>query len=49
MGGFFVNSILNQDGFLVLGVVIVYCTLLVVMNLLVDIAYTLLDKRIKLY
>ena len=49
MGGFFVNSILNRDGFLLGGVVIVYCALLVVMNLLVDIAYTLLDKRIKLY
>lgn len=47
-GGFFVNSILNRDGFLLGGVVIVYCTLLVVFNLLVDIAYTLLDRRIRL-
>lgn len=49
MGGFFVNSILNRDYFLIGGVVIVYCTLLVVMNLLVDVAYTLLDPRVKLY
>jgi oligopeptide transport system permease protein len=49
MGGFFVNSILNRDFFLIGGVVIVYCTLLVVMNLLVDVAYTLLDRRVKLY
>ena len=49
MGGFFVNSILNRDGFLLGGVVIVYCALLVVMNLVVDVAYTLLDRRIKLY
>lgn len=48
MGEFFVNSVLNQDGFLLGGVVIVYCALLVGMNLLVDIAYTLLDPRVKL-
>lgn len=48
-GGFFVNSIFNNDGFLLEGVVIVYCVLLVLMNLLVDIAYGLLDKRIKVY
>ncbi len=49
MGGFFVNSILNRDGFLLGGVVIVYCAFLVLMNLVVDVAYTMLDKRIKLY
>ncbi|MBV9657291.1 MAG: ABC transporter permease [Verrucomicrobia bacterium] len=49
MGGFFVNSILNRDAFLIGGVVIVYCALLGVMNLLVDLAYTLLDPRVKLY
>lgn len=49
MGGYFVNSILNRDVFLLSGVVIVYCALLVALNLLVDIAYTLLDRRIKLY
>jgi len=48
-GGFFVNSIQNRDGFLLGGVVIVYCTLLVVMNLIVDVAYGWLDRRIKLY
>lgn len=47
-GGFFVNSILNNDGFLLAGVVIVYCVLLVVFNLVVDIAYTILDRRIQL-
>ena len=45
-GGFFVNSILNRDGFLLGGVVIVYCLLLVVFNLLVDLSYRLLDRRI---
>src|SRR3984893_627917 len=48
-GGFFVNSVLNRDGFLLAGVVIVYCTLLVVFNLLVDIFYGFLDRRIVLY
>lgn len=47
-GGFFVHSILNRDGFLLGGVVIVYCTMLVVFNLLVDVLYTLLDRRIRL-
>jgi len=48
-GGFFVNSIQNRDGFLLEGVVIVYCALLVVVNLLVDLAYPWLDRRIKSY
>jgi oligopeptide transport system permease protein len=48
-GGFFVNSVLNRDGFLLAGVVIVYCSLLVLFNLLVDIMYGLLDPRISLY
>lgn len=49
MGGYFVNAILNRDVFLLSGVVIVYCALLVFLNLVVDIAYTFLDKRIRLY
>lgn len=47
-GPFFVNAILNSDVFLLEGVVIVYCVLLVGLNLVVDIAYTWLDRRIKL-
>lgn len=46
-GGFFVNSILNRDGFLLGGVVIVYCVLLMLFNLLVDISYRFLDRRIR--
>ena len=46
-GGFFVNSILNRDGFLLGGVVIVYCVLLMIFNLLVDLSYRLLDRRIR--
>ncbi len=47
-GPFFINSILNSDVFLLEGVVIVYCALLVALNLLVDIGYTFLDSRIRL-
>ena len=46
-GGFFVNSILNRDGFLLGGVVIVYCVLLMLFNLLVDFSYRFLDRRIR--
>jgi oligopeptide transport system permease protein len=48
-GVFFVNSVLNRDGFLLAGVVIVYCTLLVLFNLAVDVLYGFLDRRITLY
>ena len=47
-GPFFINSILNSDIFLLEGVVIVYCALLVALNLAVDVAYTFLDRRIVL-
>lgn len=47
-GPFFINSILNSDIFLLEGVVIVYCALLVGLNLVVDITYTYLDRRIAL-
>ena len=46
-GGFFVHSILNRDGFLLGGVVIVYCVLLVTFNFLVDLSYQWLDRRIE--
>ncbi len=48
MGSFFVNSILNRDVFLLIGVVMIYCSLLVGLNLLVDLAYSWLDPRIRL-
>jgi oligopeptide transport system permease protein len=48
-GPYFVNSILNRDMFLLEGIVIVYCGLLVMMNFAVDIGYTFLDRRIRLY
>lgn len=46
IGNFFVKSALNRDYTLILGTVIVYSAILVVMNLIVDILYGLLDPRI---
>lgn len=48
MGHFFVSSVQSRDVFLCCGAVAVYCALLVVMNLVVDIAYQWLDPRIRL-
>jgi oligopeptide transport system permease protein len=47
-GQYFVRSIENRDLFLLLGVVIIYCTLLVIFNAVVDLSYRWLDKRIAL-
>jgi oligopeptide transport system permease protein len=47
-GRFFVEAVINSDAFLLQGVVLVYCSLLVLFNMLVDVAYTFLDKRIDL-
>lgn len=49
MGPFFVNSIINRDVFLLGGSVLIYCSLLLILNLIVDLFYTILDKRIKLW
>ncbi len=48
LGQHFVNSVLNRDRTLILGVVIVYSVFLLTFNLLVDMAYTLVDPRISL-
>lgn len=47
LGQFFVNGALNRDYTLVLGLVILYATLIIMLNLLVDILYGLLDPRIR--
>jgi oligopeptide transport system permease protein len=47
-GPYFVQSILNSDRYLLMGVTIVYCTLLVSLNFFTDLAYTWLDRRIRL-
>ncbi len=46
LGEHFVNAVLNKDQFLILGVVLTYATLLVLLNLLVDVAYAWVDPRI---
>jgi oligopeptide transport system permease protein len=47
LGAFFVNGSLNRDYTLVVGLVILYATLLVVLNLAVDLVYVLLDPRVR--
>lgn len=47
LGQLFVSGALNRDYTLVLGIVIFYATLVIVLNLLVDIAYGFLDPRIR--
>lgn len=46
MGQHFVNAVLNKDLFLILGVVLVYSTMLIVFNLVVDVVYRWVDPRI---
>jgi len=46
LGQHFVNSVLNRDRTLVLGVVMVYSVFLLAFNLLVDVAYAWVDPRI---
>lgn len=47
MGRYLVQGALNRDYTLVMGVVIVYATLTLAMNLLVDLIYGVLDPRIR--
>lgn len=48
LGRHFVTSIYNRDYTVILGITVFYSALLVFLNFLVDIAYVLLDPRIKL-
>jgi len=47
IGVFIVNGSLNRDYTMVVGLVVLYAALLVVLNLIVDFVYTLLDPRVK--
>jgi oligopeptide transport system permease protein len=47
LGVFFVNSMVNSDYTMTVGLTLLYATLLIVLNLVVDFAYTLLDPRVK--
>ena len=48
VGQHFVDAVQNKDLMLIMGVVLLYATLLIVFNLLVDIAYQFVDPRIQL-
>lgn len=48
LGQHFVKAVSSKDQFLILGVVLVYATMLVLFNLIVDLAYAWLDPRIEL-
>lgn len=47
IGPSLVNSLLNRDALMVVGLVLLYAFLLLVLNLLVDLAYALLDPRVR--
>ena len=47
IGEFFVNSSLNSDWMMTVDLALLYAVLLIVLNLAVDFAYTLLDPRVK--
>lgn len=47
IGVFMVNSSLNRDYPMVVGLVLLYAVLLLGLNLLVDVAYSYLDRRVK--
>ena len=47
LGQFFVRGALNRDYTLVLGIVIFYATLIVFLNLIVDILYGVIDPRVR--
>ncbi len=48
IGQFFVNSALNHDPFMTSGVVLVFSIFLILFNLLTDILYFVVDRRVKL-
>lgn len=47
MGQHFVNAVQNKDLFLIIGVVMIYSTMLIVFNLVVDVMYRWVDPRIE--
>lgn len=47
MGEHFINAVQNKDLFLIIGVVLVFATLLIIFNLIVDVLYKWIDPRIE--
>jgi oligopeptide transport system permease protein len=48
LGSFFVNSALNRDYTMAMGTVLLYSALLITLNLIVDVFYSVLDPRVEL-
>jgi oligopeptide transport system permease protein len=48
VGQHFVDAVLGKDLFLIMGIVLIYSTMLILMNLIVDVLYSVVDPRIKL-
>lgn len=46
VGQHFVNAVLNKDLFLIMGVVLIYASMLIALNLAVDVMYRWVDPRI---
>ncbi len=47
LGQHFVNAVRNKDLFIIMGVALIYSTLLIVFNLIVDVMYRWIDPRIE--
>lgn len=47
LGSYFVDGALNRDYTLVMGAIIVYAALIIVLNLIADILYAMLDPKVK--
>ncbi|MEM7754290.1 MAG: ABC transporter permease [Planctomycetota bacterium] len=47
LGQHFVNAVQNKDLFLIMGVVLIFATMLIVFNLVVDVLYRWVDPRIE--
>jgi oligopeptide transport system permease protein len=47
IGGYFVNSIFQRDYSMIMGTTLIYATLIVLANMLVDLSYGALDPRIR--
>ena len=47
VGQFFVRGALNRDYTLVLGIVVFYASLIVALNLVVDVLYGVIDPRVR--
>ncbi len=48
LGQHFINAVLAKDQFLILGVVLLFSTMLVLFNLIVDVLYAYVDPRIEM-